>query len=393
MTKNKISTIFSIIKYISSLSLLIILASCNRFPKWNEVNQIVLNQDDQITIIGTRNGISKNNGIKSPYVITFDEDFRKTYEAQFPTPTSSLNPRLLMGNGKNSILSYYRALSLYHQVEHSYLLFLDQKLNIQKETKYGHRTRINSLIYFNKDSLLAYNYERHKLNTSLSKFQDSIVGKTENFAISVKTNIPTDIEAHNQNIFISGIADGYEYRDGHEYKAFKTRGYIILADYELKEQKRFVDTIKQNSIIQDIFFHEDELISTGSSQHQSTGIDINIKSFDNDLGINWNYIHRKKNPQKGIKTIDHKGILYVLAEDINQQTGKTNLLLLKLSKEGRLIEEISIKEEGSIRAKDFIIHNDYLIVVSNKFINRMSSPMARIQKFSLEGQLITQRII
>ena len=359
---------------------------------WNEVNQILINEKAEVVVVGTNTGISTTTEIKSPYISSFDSELYPISKKEYPTITTALNPKLVKLFDESHILSFYRAESLDLQTEHSHLLYLDKDLEFKNEKRFGHRTRIESLIPDGKD-FISYQYEREKLNSSISIFRDSAAITNKKFAVSDKTNIPTDLLIKDSSIYISGIADGFHYRDGHEYKNPNAYDYIFQLNKDLKEQNLFVAKTNQHSFANSLSIMNDHLLSTGSIQKETTGMDAKIQCFDENLNEKWSFVHRQESMQKGIKSIPQDGIIYVLCETYNKNTKRVNILLLEVDQEGIFINDIELQRDESYHPKDFVITDKYIFIAATKQSFRTTQMQSVILQLDKVGNFYKERII
>ena len=357
---------------------------------WNELNQISF-ENDQLIITGSKTGISKTAGIKSPYISFYDLDLNPISNKTYQTETTALNPSITELKDKTKLLYFYRAESPDLQTEHSHLLFLDEEYNLKHETKFGHRTRITKLEAREND-WISYQYEREKLNCSVSNFVDTVRTDQKSFALSKESNIPIDmIMQSDTSIYIAGIANGFHHRDGHQYLNERAYDFILKLNGKFEEQKRYTSDAEQHSFINDLLLNDNELISTGTEQNDSYGMDIKIQVFSPELEEKWKFIHRRSGAQKGIKSLVQNGQIYILAE--TTETGSKNILLLRCNQSGTFIKETIIEREESYQAKDMLIADDHLFIIANRQISRTADMQAVILKLDLEGKLVIEKTI
>lgn len=352
----------------------------------------MVTDDDEILITGTATGISKTNGIKSPYIASYDVELNLLKKYNFPTPSTALNPKLEQLFDGSHLLYFYRAESKDIQTEHSHLLYLDQNYNIKTEKKFGRRTRIELLAAYKKD-YISYQYERAKLNTSISIYKDSTSNNKKTFALSEESNIPTDLLIKSDSsIFISGIANGFSYRDGHQYLNPSANGYILKLNQELLEEQRHITNNKQHSFIKNLESHGELILSTGTIQNDSTGMDIYLQYFTDNLEEKWNFTYKVDKAQEGIKSISKDGVIHTLCKTINAETKKSNILLLQFDKE-KLKHAITLTRNGSYDPKDFVITQDYIYVIATRQSSRTSDMQSVIIKLDKSGIIIQEKII
>ena len=357
---------------------------------WNEVNQLTL-ENNQLIVAGSKTGISKTSGIKSPYLSFYDLDLNLVSSKSFQTETTTLNPSLTRLKNGSKVFYFYRAESPDLQTEHSHLLLLDQDFKLKHETKFGHRTRITKLEAKGND-WISYQYERAKLNCSISNFVDTVQTNTKSFALSKESNIPIDMILHSDtSIFIAGIANGFHHRDGHQYLNERAYDFILKLDGEFEEQKRYTSDTEQHSFVNDLHLDEQEIILTGTEQNDSTGMDVKIQVFSLALEEKQKLLHRSSAAQKGIKSLVHNGQIFTLAE--TSATGTKNILLLQSNHNGQLIKETVIRRDESFQAKDMLVADDHLFIIANRQKSRTADMQAIILKLELDGKLVEEKMI
>jgi len=352
-----------------------------------------MNDINEIVVVGAGTDISKTAGIKSPYIASYTSTLHLQVKNSYPTTSTALNPKVEKLFDESHILSFYKAESKDLQTELSHSIYLDQYYNPKTEKIFGRRTRVQSVKSFNND-FITYQYEREKLNTSVTIFKDSISANKKTFALSKESNIPTDLLIKEDSIiYISGIANGFQYRDGHQYLSPAAQGYILKLDEALVEKSSYVSSSKQHSFINDLCDFDMSLLATGTNQMESTGMDVQVQCYNKDLVEQWTYTHRQSNAQKGIKSIYRDGQIYTLGETINVKNKKTNAFLLFLNQEGKFVKDIEIEREESYHPRDFIITKDFIYLVANKQALRTSNMQSVILQLDKDGNFVHEIII
>lgn len=350
----------------------------------------VISENGQYIITGTATDTtSAQPNIKSPFIMVFDSTLVKLSQYYYQTPTTSLNPKITLVSPTEYILSYYHAKSLGDQTEISQLLYLNTAFNTNKKVSYGNRTRIKDLLSHKNETLITLNYERSSQHTSIQFLQDKKLGDKISYAVSDETNIPTSmLVLENEDIIIAGIANGFHYPDGHEYKNPKAVGYIIHLDESGLEKSRYMHHGEGHVFIHDLVQHEATLHAIGTHQSEATGMDQLILSLDSDLNILTDSIFRENGVQKWLLAKRGLNHLYItgITEDLIDHTMK--LQLQCVSKNHEVLWKKTIPNNGSYMPTDLIITKTHLILLVEKTTSRISPPESYIYLFSLDGNII-----
>ena len=174
----------------------------------------------------------------------------------FPAQTSARGPLLKTAQTGLSFLSYYQAKDLEHQEEESRLFALNNNFELKESISYGYRTRLVDFIPSSTEQFICLNYERETANTSVAWIKNNKLKKKISFTIGKETTIPKQIiQLKNGDLLISGIADGFEFKDGHSYKEAFSKGFILLTDNEGVEKKRWLKAANDGHV----FFEDVQL--------------------------------------------------------------------------------------------------------------------------------------
>lgn len=351
---------------------------------WQSINEMLVDEDGQILIVGTKNGVGINKHIKSPYLMLLDEDFKTISKRIYRTETTALNPKIISSANGSKILSYYSAQSLANPTESSHVLFLNQNFKLRKDTEYGNRTRVRSLLLDN-DMLWSLNYERISRKTSLKSFNNSKQISEHIFSASEESSLPTDMVKSSDSKLLAGIAQGFHYRDGHDYDFPRTHGFVIKVNMDGSETHRTELRGEHHLFLNDLLLRENGVVATGTEQSNKTGMDVLLVELDKELKIVNRYAYKKQGIQEGIKSRDHEGIILTLAtsEDLIDHTLK--VYLIKSDGGGNIIWEKELGGLGSYKPKDLLVYNNRIVVAANFKAHRNSNQEAILITVDLDG--------
>lgn len=347
-------------------------------------------QDSLIILCGTGKDSILNNGIKSPFILPLSKNLEEQDHFFFPTVTTALDPRYIAKREHSTgILSYYKAINLKQQEEVSELQYVSPSFKDDRMQTFGNRTRIKALERLSEDQIIALSYERESQKISLRFIRDTEILHMRKYSEGQETNIPTDvIVTPTKHIIFSGIANGFHYRDGHNYKHPKAYSFLIKTDSTGIESKRFVYSETGHAFVNDILFDDGFIYALASVQTDSTGMDIHCLKLDNNLNLIWTKPIETSGTQESSTLLSLDQFIYIVGTSEKPNDLKSIIQLSRIDKSGVLIwtKEIG-KMYHAIEAIDIVYLDNYLYIASNSKQNRTASPIINLQQVSLDGEL------
>lgn len=376
------------------LFLLVIFAvNCNSREELDyvESNQISLDKDGNIEVIGTSEASSMKHYIKSPFIFVYNEDLQKIYTKYYKTSCTTINPRLYTHQDGSKTLSYYQPTSLDNSTEKSYLIKLDQEYKIQKEVVFGYRHRIQAAIEL-AGSYITLLYNRQKNNIELRGIGTRSFDTP--FVLNNETSVPADLEmGRNENFLFCGTQNGFDYPDGYEYNQKATFGFIG----EINRMGKILNhsSYKHN---QHVFFNDLEvtkkaIVVTGTKQQAGSSMDLLMLRYDDSLQVNHEKTFIKKGYQKGVKTILHDQYFFTLIVDENPKNNKKNFSLMKSDSLFQPQWIRTFPSEHSANPVDLIIANQHIYCLANVVVQGENTMQAEMYSISMEGDLIKKQTI
>jgi len=344
--------------------------------------------NNQLIVAGTAKATPHSIAIKSPCLMTLDSSLNMINTTLLNTETTASNIIFEPVNNEECVIAFYAAMSLENQEEQTQVKILSQDLIEKNNHRYGNRTRIKDLAKIDSD-VITLNYERTDRTMSLRSIKKFDIRIQE----GDETNIPIDmIVVPNKEIFISGIANGFHYLDGHNYE--QELAYGFLRKYDLNGQELNRSNYKQSGHVffSDMAYHKEVLSVIGSKQASRTGMDVLLLQFDNQLNILTEKSFAEVGIQEGrsIEYIDNSIYIFGSTEDLI--THKMNLQLTCLTVNGTLKWQ---KPFGNTRrtysAIDMILFDSNIILLSQSKENRISAHQIHVHKVTLTGDLIDEK--
>lgn len=350
------------------------------------------NYNDQIIIAGTaRDSISQ---IKSPFIMVYDRSLAKLSQHFFKTKTTALNPQLTQMSGDGFLLSYFRAESPSNQTEISEIHYLDGEFNTDKIVSYGNRTRVKELLINQDDSVLTLNYERATQDISLQFFLKAKPHQKLSFKVSDETNIPTAlIPLYPTGFAFSGIAHGFHYPDGHDYKHPKTYAYVISTDSLGQKVHQYNHHGDGHVFINDLIQRGESLFALGTHQSTQSGMDMLLLVLDPHLNLKSDLVFPEAGIQEGFLIKAHKDSFFIAGTTENSLDHKTKSQIQCLDAQYNVKWKTTIEEEGSWKPQDFIILDDELMLLSESKDKRMAPSQSHIHTYSLNGKFLNKKKI
>lgn len=388
------------IKFPASILLISFLLSCSadnnnskhvsKFSSIQATSLLTLN--DQIAIAGSaRDSISS---IKFPFVMVFDSLLYKKSQQLFRTKTSIRNPEITQFTDVEFLFSYYRPVSLSNQEEVSEIHFLDHQLYSNRTILYGNRTRIKDLAVDENEAIITLNYERTTQEISLRYTTQSTLDEKISFSESEESNIPTALIAlHPTGLAFSGIAHGFHYPDGHDYKNPKTYGFIISTDLHGHKKQVYKHQGDGHVFINDIIQANEEIFAIGTYQSSHTGMDVLMLKLDTQLKLQSETVYPQEGIQEGLLIKQYKKQLFIVGVEENLQDNKLKSRLQCLDTNLDIKWTTSIDEIGSCSPQDLIIFKDQLILLVNSTTTRTEATDSYIYIYSLQGKMLKKKKI
>lgn len=352
-----------------------------------QANSLLLHKD-QLIIAGTAKDSGNLIQIKSPFVMVFDTSLIKQSQHFFKTITTALNPQIIQPTIDETLLSYYRAESLSNQTEISELIYLNDTFKLNKTLTYGNRTRIQDLILDQNESIITLNYERSTQENSLQFINNKQLRHSISFSESDETNIPTSlISLQPYGYAFSGIAHGFQYPDGHDYKNSKTYGYIIKTNSQGQETNRYTHHGDGHVFINELKQNGPSILAVGTYQSTNTGMDMMLLILNQELKLQSETVFPYAGVQEALFAAkkDNKAYIAGTSEDLVDHTMKCRLLSLDANH--KVIWSLTIEESGSWTPQDMIVHNNKLILLVESKSSRIASPTSHIYIVSLTGDI------
>jgi len=308
----------------------------------------------------------------------------------YPTETSARGILLQIEDDDNAYLSYYQARSLSHQEEQSHV-FLLEKSRLNEKASYGHRTRIIDFEHLANDTLLSLNYERGTSSTTLKWFLKKLEIRNIEIKIGVETTVPKQLlHLVNNDLLVTGIADGFEFKDGHSYEEQFAKGFILLTDRMGNEKKQWVKSSDDGHVFFNQAITTDGFIYVvGEIQQSETGMDLYISKLNSDLKVIKEYILVKPQHQEVLDMSVKGSTIQLLLKDKNE-SDQTHVTLLSLDEQ---LE--SIKSRGSETFDKTVVidaleeEGNYYLLLHQKE-NRQTIPNSIIIKINENGKIIEE---
>lgn len=350
-------------------------------------------QDSLLILCGTAKDSHDPSSIKSPFILHFKQDLTKTDSQFFQSKTTAVHPTYMVDTEiPYALLSYYRAADLTEQEEISIIHRFDKAFQQESTFSFGYRTRIKTLKPLDQNQYVTLSYERETQSMSLHFIRNSNIESQINFEEGMETNIPTDlVVSPSKEIFFSGIANGFHYPDGHNYKQQSAYGFIIKTDSSGIETNRFIYKQTGHAFVNDIHYDEDHIYAIATVQSNSTGMDLHCIKLDKGLDQIWNIPFVEKGTQEGSKLIMLKQTVYLLGTTESGSKDKVILQVHKINKNGDLIWRKNVGQSHTfLNPADMVYWGGYLYIVSNTRKSRTAGPQILLQKISLDGIVIDQ---
>ncbi len=281
-------------------------------------------------------------------------------------------------------ISYYQAKSLGQQEEVSRLFSLNSEHGLDPIISYGHRTRVVDFIPSSSQQFISLNYERQTANSSVAWIKNKEVKNKEMYTIGEETTIPKQIkQLENGDLLISGIADGFEFKDGHSYKEAFTKGFILLTDNEGVEKERWLKAENNGHVFfEEMQVNDDHIYISGSMQQGDTGLDVFIIKLDKQLNQINEVIFTESHHQEIIEMELREESILLFMTSVNDRD-KQHLLIKELSYQELELRKHKIDSLKGSAIKDVITfeNNTYVLLHDQK--RRVDIPLTSILKIDL----------
>jgi len=347
---------------------------------------------NQIIIAGSANHYKEELGIQSPFISSLDNDLNIVHFEFFKTETTARNIQLVSNNKQECTLAYYAAKSIENQEEETTIYLLDENWENTDKLQYGYRTRIKDIVTIDNSNFVTLNYERSTQKISIKYFKHFDERHSIKISEGEETNIPTDlILLPKRQLALSGIANGFHYLDGHDYKSPAAHSFIITLDEHGNELNSYTHKSSGHSFIYDMIVNDNHIVLLGNQQNENTGMDLIFGKLDLKLNIIIEKQIYADGIQEGHSIIfaDESYFLYGTTEDLN--THKMMLQLVRVDKNGEIIWERTYGKMGASNAAiDIVFFDSHLILLSQSKELRTSTKTSNIQKISLNGNVIAQ---
>jgi len=227
-----------------------------------------------------------------------------------PSATSARGLVFKSNTEGQAYFSYYQAKSLTQPEETSKLFVINQDFDLDLIISYGHRTRIIDFIPLPNQQFISLNYERGTANTSIIWIDDGTVSKKIDITIGQETTIPKQImQLENGDLLLIGIADGFEFKDGHSYKEQYAKGFVLLTDNEGVEKQRWIQSGDNGHVFfKEAIINSGEVFVIGQIQQDRSGMDAMILKLNAEL---------EPIDERMFKELNHQDILSV---ELNENT-------------------------------------------------------------------------
>ena len=370
-----------------------IAVSCNSNADlyYISANQVSINQNGNLEIIGTSEMSSGKKYIKSPFISIYTDQLERISNNEYKTSTTANNPRLFSHQNGKKTLSYYKPISFGDANERSHLIELDKDYNLKDEIIFGQTDRIHEVIGF-KEEYIALKFNRRKNQLGLKGIGKSAFETP--FILSEEPGVPTDLEvARNGSFLFCGTQNDFDYPDGHSYNEKATFGFIGKFD-------QLGNVLKHDSYKHDehVFFNDIELtnkytIVTGTKQLNGSSMNLLLVCYDDNLQLKYEKTLLNEGFQYGVKTIFHEQYFYTLIKDENLGNHKTNFSLMKSDSLFQPQWVKKVPSEKSTEPIDFLILENHIYCVANAYLQNKNSIQAEIYKISMDGELIKKQAI
>ena len=336
--------------------------------------KLALHNNDQMVSIGTS---YNESSIRYPAIqIQNDEPII------FPSKTSARGLLLKTNQSGQSFISYYQAKDLEHQEEVSRLFSLNNNFELKDNISYGHRTRLVDFIPSSSQQFICLNYEREFANISVAWIENNELNKKVSFTVGEETTIPKQIiQSENGDLLILGVADGFEFKDGHSYKEAFSKGFILLTDNKGVEKKRWIKAANDGHVFfENVQIQSSQIYISGSIQQVNTGMDAFFITLDNQLNPLNEMLFTQNNHQEilDVELNEKSTTLFINSFD---DTDNYQLLIKELSYQGNLIKENKIDSLQVSSIKDVATINKQIYVLTHNQKSRTAIPNTSILKF------------
>jgi len=368
------------------------LVSCEytSHPNISSVNQLILNDQNNLLIIGDRSSKETDPYIKLPYILVLDKNLNTIEEHLYPTKTTSKHSRLFI-NEKFWVLSHYRAVGLDNSKVISELNMMNPYGDSYNKIEYGKRTRFKKLIQIDTN-LISLNYQKSDRSLTLGFFGKDNPPRFNKFKFSNESSIPSDIiyDKSSNSLIVCGIAHGYTYRDGHDYINKKTHVFLLQTDTNGNEIKRDSILSTQNLFINNLEIIQDEFLLTGTSQDDRNGMNTIIYKINAELIAEEIYSFNAEGVQEGIKSLMLTDTILTLSKNQKYKSENFNCKLT-YSKNGKYIGSQEYGDSKySYKPTDFLVTKNRIYISANKRSSRIDEPQAVLFEIDKSRKLLRE---
>lgn len=371
--------------FIVLLIFILSLFSCQEKEALSFVPTQLVSVDEKVLTVGTS---YSPTSIRYPTIAELGKS-----PIVYPSETSARGITLKTFSGQKHYLSYYQAKSLKQQEENS-KIFNWKNDKVGEIFSYGNRTRIIDFLPLENGTFICLNYERSNACTSVKYYSNNKLLRETNFEIGIETTIPKQLlQLPNDELLILGVADGFEFKDGHSYKEEFAKGFLIQTDNNGIELNRWT----KSSADGHVFFNQmvtsnKSIYIVGEIQKPETGMDIFISKLNSNLELVAEYILEKPKHQEVLNIYNNNGSPELMIKDKND-TGQHHVTLLQFNQGLKLIDSTESQAVEHTDFIDAIKQKDSYYVLTHQKENRVDIPNSIILKMNLKGKIIEEVVV
>ncbi len=305
----------------------------------------------------------------------------------YRSETSARGIKLKTVAEQKQYLSYYQAKSLQQQEEHSKIFTINNQ-TLDNISSFGSRTRIIDFLPLANDTILCLNYKRATTNSSLVWLAKNRIIQEKIIEIGQETTIPKQLlQLSNSDLLILGTADGFAFKDGHSYEEEFAKGFINQTNKDGEQINQWRKSSDNGHVFfKHVIMANDFIYIVGEIQQEENGMDVFISKLNKECKLIGEYILEKT---------QHQTVL-----DINHSSNSIELLMKdNVGKQSRVfistfdleLNHLNSDESVIIESTDLvdaINKEDNYYVLGHQKEKRTDIPTSVILKINKEGTIL-----
>jgi hypothetical protein len=338
--------------------------------------------DDQLVVVGTSYSTSS---IRHPTICKVGKS-PNVYRSE----TSARGVTLKTIDDDKLYLSYFQAKSLERQEEESHLFTIENN-KLGSISTFGNRTRIIDFLPIATDTFIYLNYERSTASSSLKWYSHNSLLKEKNIVVGTETTIPKQLlQLPDSNLLILGIADGFEFKDGHSYIEKYAKGFVIKTDAKGADQNQWIKSEDNGHVFfKQAIMANNFIYIVGEIQQEENGMDVFILKLTEEFKLVGEFVLEKLKHQHILDIYTNGNSIDLIIKDKNR-VGQNLVTLLHFDLELTLKNNTKLVGIDNTDFIDVIKEKNNYYVLAHQKDDPIAIPKSVLLNINEEGEMIKE---